>query len=364
MRRSAGLTIALLALIALLVAGLTHPRVHAAGEVPVSLGGIIGQDPIVHRLYVAQPAANKILVFDSTVSTAMKVLGEFSVPAHPAAIAVDTVRHLVYVASDDSSVLTRFNGRTLKKLNTLQMSGRPGGLALLYGGNVLLITDALSGEVSQLPVEPAIGHVTRVLSTASGPDPAVFLTPDSTWGGKNVLVWACGFLPGEIVQVSWGMVPLVKLKADEIGSIMGQFTVPKPTNAKKPDLGPHLVVLIGQQSSRSQSGLLDVVKIPPPPVVVKPLPPPPPSAMSLKLKTLFGIKVTFALPGPLAIGPLKGHKVSIAWMYLVYVYIAVTMMLLILRRARRRKAPPPEKDKGKKKRPAPQRAALRAKTAS
>ena len=361
MRRSAALSMAIPALVALLGALLSHPCVQAAGDEPASLGGVIGQDLSIHRLYVAQPATNKVLVLDSTTSTSMELVGVLDVPAQPVAVAVDTARHLVYVASDDTGVLSRFDGRTLKSLNRLQMSGRPGGLALVYGGNVLLITDELSGDISQLPVEPAIGHVSRVLRLGPGPDPAVMLTPSTAWGGEHVVVWARDFLPGEMVQVSWGMVPLVKLQADVVGSVMGEFTVPKPIDKKKPDLGPHLVVLIGQGSSRSQSNLLNVVQAPPPPAVIKPLPPKPLSPMTQKLNALFGFKVTFAAPGPLAIGPLKSHNLVVPWMYLVFVYIVVTIVLLILRRARRRRSPPQDK---RKKRPAPGRRALPARAAT
>lgn len=357
MRRCAALSTVYLVLVALLATGITEPSARAAGTAPISLGGVVGQDPVIHRLYVAQPATNKVLVFDSAVSTSMNLVGALAVPPRPAAIAVDTSRHLLYVASDDTGTLTRYDDRTLKKLKTLQLSGRPGGLSLMYGGNVLIITDAIPGEVSQLQVEPTIGPFSHVLSTGPGPNPTVMLTPASAWGGEKVVIWARDFLPGELVQVSWGMVRMVTLKADELGSIVGTFTVPKPANKKKPDLGPHLVVLIGQSSSRSQSTLLTAVAAPPPPRVIKPVPPKPPSPMTRRMSALFGIKVSLAAPGPLAIGPLKNRQVHVAWMYLVYVYIAATIMLLILRRARRRKSPPPPK---KKKGPAPRRAALPA----
>lgn len=349
----AACSIVSMALVIMLVTGAASPSVKAAAGTPASFGGAIGQDPILHRLFVAQPAANKVLVFDTT---AMALLGTFDVPARPAAIAVDTTRHLVYIASDVAGVITRYSARTMKRLSRIHLGGRPGGLALIYAGNVLEITDEVSGEISQLPVEPAIGQPSQVLSM--GPkNPAVTMAPSSAWPGRKVEIWGQDFLPKELVQVSWGMIALVKLKADSIGTIAGTFTVPKPLSPKKPDLGPHLVVLIGQTSSRSLSGLLNVVPKPLPPKVVKPIPPKPPSPMSRRLTALFGFKVTLAAPRMLAIGPLKHLQVHVAWMYLVFVYIVVTMILLILRRARRRKPQPEPKESKKKKGSPPRRRA-------
>ena len=344
----AACSIVSMALVMMLVAAATAPYAKATAGTPASFGGAIGQDPVLHRLFIAQPAANKVLVFDSTNLTSTVLLGTFDVPARPASIAVDTTRHLVYIASDATGVITRYSERTMKRLSRVHLGGKPGGLTLIYAGNVLLITDEVSGEISQLQVEPAIGQPTQVLSM--GPEnPAVTIAPSSAWPGHKVEVWGQDFQPNELVQVSWGMIPMVKLKADSIGTVAGTFTVPKPLSAKKPDLGPHLIVLIGQTSSRSLSGLLNVVRVPPPPKVVKPIPPKPPSAMSLKLKALFGFKVTLAAPKMLAIGPLKHLQIHVAWMYLVFVYIVVTMMLLILRRARRRKPQPEPKEDNKKK---------------
>jgi hypothetical protein len=310
---------------------------HASSFPVTGLSGVMEQDPGLHRIYAAQPSTNKIFILDSN---GLSLINVFGVPRTPVAMVVDRATHHVWVASDAAGVLTEFDGVTLQKVSTTRVGGHPGGLALVDGGSTLLISDKVTGVIQQRSVRSKVGAPKDVTTMGPVVSSTAVLSPAQGYADHKVLIWGRNFTPGERVQVSWGIVPLTTLKADEIGSVAGQFVVPK-----RADLGLHLVVLQGRTSTRAESAILTVVPTPPPPKLkVKKVVVPKPSLMR-RMQILLDSTIVLAPPAILARGPLSSLRTKIPAMYLVVAYVICTIVLVVLRVRRKRAPSKPKKQK-------------------
>lgn len=295
-------------------------------------GGAIGMDGKLHRIFFAQPYSNLVFVVAGTPPALIKVL---TVPPHPSALVVDSVRHRLYIASDQAGMLSIYDSRTLLLVQSLSIGGHPGGLSLLDLGRQLLITDEVAGTVMQLPVAPRLGEPTQIFNVGSGMGQIALLAPQRQAVGQRTGVWARGFLPGEPVEVSWGVQPLAMLHASSAGAVTGDFTVPLHQA-----LGLHLVVLSGQRSARARSAILSVVVFPKPKVLRKHLAPPK-SGFVQMIKQLLKPHLTLTVPSAIARGPLKkllSHTSvpSIPAMAFETVVALICIVLLVRSRRKRR----------------------------
>ncbi len=291
-------------------------------------GGAIAADPALGVMYVAQPISNTIFVLKDDGST---VLGVLAVAPSPAGLAVDSRAHRLYVASDTAGVVTVFSEVTRHIVRVMAVGGRPDGIALDAKGKSLLITDGLSGTVRSFSLAAKPKPPTLVLDVGQGADLSPILLPTSASMGTRVAIWGRGFAPREMVHVYWGLTALTGAKADAHGFVVVHFTLPTHSH-----LGKQLIVLIGKQSTHSESALLTVIKPPPPPLPAPVIKPPPPSV----LQRLGTRRLAVVVPAKVAIGPLKklaGKKVGIAVpAFGLEVAVAILCLLLILRMRRRR----------------------------
>jgi hypothetical protein len=290
----------------------------------------------------------------------------FTVPPSPSDIAVDTASHMVYIASDTTGYLTEFNGRTLQVTQTVAIGGHPGGIAVVDNGQALLVTDEQTGLVQQRALTPTIGLPEDILPMAPGPTNIAQLSTDSAWIGSKVLIWGRDFNPGERVSVMWEMVPIETLKADVMGSVAGQFTVPRGVTESRRwvamTMGEQLIELMGKSSNHSESTVLTVVPIPPPPppkVVPKKVAPPP--SLMQRITNLLDSSIQVP-PAALAVGPLKGLQRKVPTMDFVIAYIVCTILLIVIR-VRRQRTPAKPNKKQLKRRP-PKRLAIPAEASS
>lgn len=254
--------------------------------------GAIGEDHGLGRLYLAPPASNVVFVMSASTMAVEVIL---KVPPSPAAIAVDSSRHRVYVASDAAGVISVFDGRTCRLLRTLPVGGHPGGLTLAAGGTALLVTDRVSGALQRVPLTPVPGDPGQIFTAGSSAAPVLVLAPPSGPIGARGAAWSRGFYPGEPVVLYWGVQPLARFRADRSGIGTTSFRVPGGVS-----LGQHLVIMMGQVSTRSVSTLLTVVPVPRPPKPRRHVPPPP----SL-LARLLAPRLVLSVPASVAIGPLS-----------------------------------------------------------
>jgi hypothetical protein len=291
-------------------------------------GGAIASDPALGVIYVAQPISNTIFVLKDDGST---VLGVLDVAPSPAGLAVDSRARLLYVASDRAGVVTVFSEVTRHIVRVMAIGGRPAGIVLDEKGKALLVTDGLSGTVRSFSLAAKPKPPTLVLDVGQGADLSPILLPTSASMGARVAIWGRGFAPREMVHVYWGLTALTGAKADVHGFVVVHFTLPTHSH-----LGKQLIVLIGKQSTHSESALLTVIKPPPPPLpapVIKPAP-------ASVLQRLGTRRIAVVVPAQVAIGPLKkiaGKKVGIAVpAFGLEVAVAILCLLLILRMRRRR----------------------------
>ncbi len=300
----------------------------AVGLSPHGRSGAVGQDPVLRRLYVAQPASNSVLVLNSR---SMALLGVLRVPPAPSAIAVDAGRHRLYVASDSAGVLSVFDEHSLHLVRTVALGGYPSGLMLIDRGRDLLLTGGISGAIERLPLFPTPGRPIAV--AALDAVTTLLLAPASASSGQSVLAFGGGYTPGEPVDLSWGVTRLAVFHADSTGTLMGRFRVPRHVA-----LGPYLVILMGRWSTRTLSTLLTVIPAPPPPRHAKSPATKPPTM----LQKILTPRLVLPVPAMLARGPLQKLLGKDSQLRLPVMAIEAALLVpcsvLLLRRRRRRVA--------------------------
>jgi len=198
----------------------------------------------------------------------------------------------------------------------------------------LLITDEIEGTVSQLPVAPTLGEPAPVFDVGPGMGQVAVLAPQQQAAGHRTDVWARGFLPGEHVEVAWGVTPLAMLHASAAGTVTGDFMVPLHQA-----LGLHLVVLIGKRSARARSAILNVV-MPPKPRAPRKALAPPKAGFAQMIKQLLKPHLTFSIPSVLYGGPFKKilpHSPMLNAPAMVFETVVATICLILLVRAWRKR---------------------------
>ncbi len=312
--------------------------------------GAIAQNASSHAVYLAMPSANAVLVL---ANKTMRLLTVLRVPASPSALAIDPGRHRLYVASDQDGMVSVFDTASYALLRIYPVGGHPSGLALMNKGRTLLVSDGQSGSVTQLPTLAAHARAATVFS--AGPGTAPLLAPRAAWRGARVLAWARDFMPGETVEVLWGVQPLTSVRANAAGFVVTSFQV--PANAV---LTNNLVDFHGESSTTTQSAFMTVGPAPKMPKPVHQKAAPARRQPSL-LQKLFAPSITLPIANPLAHPPAHAAKTTArlaqhgAGMSVPILPLAgVPLLLIVLRRLMKRrrkgkKGQAGEVEKGKRK---------------
>jgi hypothetical protein len=135
----------------------TEPAPPAPPGTPREIWWGLALDPQLNRLYVSsiESSAPRLVVLDDRDLTRLDALTLPVVPRF--ALAVDEVLHRVYVAGHDRNgfgfgptMLYALDGSTLATLDSVQVSGFPGGIALAPATNRIYVTNACAA----CPAEP------------------------------------------------------------------------------------------------------------------------------------------------------------------------------------------------------------------
>ncbi len=158
------------------------PVITASGTGPAAMA----IDPSGNYLLVANSGSSTLSVYSINVNTALLTpLTTASTGSQPIAVAIDPTNTYVYVANSGGNSISAYtiNNNTgtptaLAKSPFLNLVLAPSALAFDLGGDNLYVTEASSGDVKVLSIDPATGNLSANAGAgaATGADPVSIVT--------------------------------------------------------------------------------------------------------------------------------------------------------------------------------------------